>query len=214
MKKYAAEAPRPTRWQQIARRGAGEDYARTYAERFRAMAARGEDIHGEAAFVTDLVDPPARVLDAGCGTGRIAVRLTELGYAVVGADVDVAMLDVARAEAPDLDWRQADLAAFDLGERFDVVLLAGNIVPLLEPGTLAAVAGRLAAHVAPGGRVVCGFGLDAGHLPAGCPVTPLADFEDAMTAAGLRLEAKYAGWDGAPYEPGGGYAVAVHRPVG
>ena len=202
-----------TRWQQLARRGAGEDYAQTYAARFRAMAERGEDIHGEAAFVTALVDPPARVLDAGCGTGRIGVRLHELGYAVVGVDVDDTMLDVARAEAPDLDWRQADLASFDLGERFDLVLLAGNIVPLLEPGTLASVAARLAAHVAPGGRVVCGFGLDAAHLPPGCPVTPLADFDDAMTAAGLSLESRWSGWDRVPFDPSAGYVVAVHRPA-
>jgi len=202
-----------TRWQQLARRGAGEDYAQTYAARFRAMAERGEDIHGEAAFVTALLDPPARVLDAGCGTGRIGVRLHELGYAVVGVDVDDTMLDVARAEAPDLDWRQADLASFDLGERFDLVLLAGNIVPLLEPGTLASVAARLAAHVAPGGRVVCGFGLDAAHLPPGCPVTPLADFDDAMTAAGLSLESRFSGWDRVPFDPSAGYVVAVHRPA-
>jgi len=202
-----------TRWQQLARRGAGEDYAQTYAARFRAMAERGEDIHGEAAFVTALLDPPARVLDAGCGTGRIGVRLHELGYAVVGVDVDDTMLDVARAEAPDLDWRQADLASFDLGERFDLVLLAGNIVPLLEPGTLASVAARLAAHVAPGGRVVCGFGLDAAHLPPGCPVTPLADFDDAMTAAGLSLESRWSGWDRVPFDPSAGYVVAVHRPA-
>ena len=178
------------------------------------MAARGEDIHGEAGFVTALVEAPARVLDAGCGTGRIAVHLAGRGYSVVGVDVDDGMLAVARAEAPGLDWRPADLATFDLGESFDLVLLAGNIVPLVEPGTLPAVAARLAAHVATGARVVCGFGLDAAHLPAGCPVTPLADFEEAMTAAGLRLEARYAGWDGAPYEPGGGYVVAVHRPAG
>ena len=202
-----------TRWQQLARRGAGADYAQTYAARFRAMAERGEDIHGEAAFVTALLDPPARVLDAGCGTGRIGVRLHELGYAVVGVDVDDTMLDVARAEAPDLDWRQADLASFDLGERFDLVLLAGNIVPLLEPGTLASVAARLAAHVAPGGRVVCGFGLDAAHLPPGCPVTPLADFDDAMTAAGLSLESRWSGWDRVPFDPSAGYVVAVHRPA-
>ena len=205
---------RRTRWQEIASRGAGEEYARTYAARFRALAERGEDIHGEAAFVTALLDPPARVLDAGCGTGRIGVRLHELGYAVVGVDVDEPMLEVARAEAPELDWREADLASFDLGERFDLVLLAGNIVPLLEPGTLPAVAERLSAHVAPGGRVVCGFGLDAAHLPPGCPVTPLGEYEDAMTAAGLRLEARYSGWDRAAYEPGGGYVVAVHRPAG
>ena len=62
--------------------------------------------------------------------------------------------------------------------------------------------------------MVCGFGLDAAHLPAGCPVTPLADFDAAMTAAGLEPEARFAGWDRAPFAPGGGYVVAVHRPAG
>lgn len=207
-----------TRWQEIARRGAGDDYAHTYAERFRAMADRGEDIHGEASLVTDLAAAPARVLDAGCGTGRIAVRLDELGYRVVGVDVDEAMLEEARAEAPGLDWRHADLASFDLGERFDVVLLAGNIIPLLEPDTLARVTGRLAAHVSTGGRVVCGFGLDSAHLPEGCPVTPLAAVDLAMSAAGLGLVDRYAGWDRSSYDDAGGaaagYVVTVHRLAG
>lgn len=199
-----------TRWERIARAQAGGDYATTYAARFRALAERGQDVHGEAALVGRLVDPPARVLDAGCGTGRIAVRLDELGYGVVGVDVDATMLDVARAEAPHLDWRAGDLATLDLGETFDLVLLAGNIVPLLEPGTLGAVTARLAAHVAPGGRVVCGFGLDPAHLPGDCPVTPLGELDDAMGAAGLVAGERFATWDGAPYD-GGGYVVSVHE---
>ena len=199
-----------TRWEQIARAQAGADYATTYAERFRRLAARGQDVHGEVALVTRLVAPPARVLDAGCGTGRIAVRLDELGYGVVGVDVDASMLAVARAEAPGLDWRAGDLASLDLGEQFDLVLLAGNILPLLEPGTLEAVAARLAAHASPDGRVVCGFGLDAAHLPAGCPVTPLADVDAAFAAAGLVLVERFATWDGDPYDDGG-YVVTVHE---
>ena len=202
-----------TRWQRIARRGAGDDYPRVYAERFRRMAARGEDVHGEAVFVTGLVSPPASVLDAGCGTGRIAVRLAELGYDVVGLDVDAGMLAVAREEAPGLDWRLADLTSVDLGRRFVVVLLAGNIVPLLEPGTLPAVAERLAAHVAPGGRVVCGFGLDAAHLPGDCPVTPLADVDAAMSAAGLRAVARWSSWERTPFAEEGGYVVTEHAPA-
>ncbi len=164
-----------TRWQQIAREAAGPDYAAAYAERFRALAARGDDVHGEAVFVTGLVDPPARVLDAGCGTGRVAIRLAELGYDVVGVDVDASMLAMAREEAPELDWRVADLAVLDTGQLFDVVLVAGNTIPLLEPGTLDATARHLAAQLDEDGRLVCGFGLDHAHLPRGCPVTPLED---------------------------------------
>jgi SAM-dependent methyltransferase len=199
-----------TLWERVARKTAGDEYAAVFAQRFRDLAAAGQDVHGEATCVETLVPPPARVLDAGCGTGRVAIRLAERGYSVVGVDVDEAMLDVARADAPDRDWRQGDLATFDLGETFDVIVLAGNIVPLLEPGTLVAAAARLAAHLAPDGVLVCGFGYDEAHLPPGAPVTPLASYDEATAAAGPTLSQRWSSWDGQPFTDDGGYAVSVH----
>jgi SAM-dependent methyltransferase len=199
-----------TLWERIARQTTGEDYAAAYARRFARMAECGQDVHGEAALVESLLAPPGRVLDAGCGTGRIAVRLHEQGYAVVGVDVDASMLREARADAPELDWREGDLASLALGEAFDLVLLAGNVIPLLEPATLAAAAERIAAHVEPGGLVVCGFGLDDDHLPGDCPVTPLADVDAAFAEAGLEPQERFATWDGEPFDDGG-YVVTVHR---
>ena len=199
-----------TRWERIARETAGDDYAQRYAERFRAMAERGADVHGEAEYGASLRPAPARVLDAGCGTGRVAVRLAELGYAVVGVDVDPSMLEVARAEAPALDWRLGDLASFDLGRSFDVVLVAGNTIPLLEPDPLPAACARLAAHCAPAGVVVCGFGLDAAHLPGDCPPTDLAEVDAEFGAVGLQVQARHGTWAADPFEPAGGYAVTVY----
>jgi len=199
-----------SRWERIARETVGEDYARVYAERFRSMASRGEDTHGEATFVSELLPAPARVLDAGCGTGRVAVRLAELGYDVVGVDVDASMLDQARAAAPDLDWRLGDLATFDLGELFDVVLVAGNTIPLLEPGTLLDACERLGHHRAPGGVVVCGYGLDAAHLPGDCPPTTLDDVDAAFGVLGLDAVVRYSTWDGHAFEPTDGYAVTLY----
>jgi SAM-dependent methyltransferase len=199
-----------TRWQQIARETVGPDYAQRYAERFRAMAARGDDVHGEAAFVAGLVDPPARVLDAGCGTGRVAIRLAELGYDVLGVDVDAAMLAMARDEAPELDWRVGDLAVLDTGQRFDVVVVAGNTIPLLEPGSLESAAAHLAAQLDEGGLLACGFGLDAAHLPGDCPVTTLADVDRAFAAAGLAPVDRFSTWDRAPYDETAGYVVTLH----
>jgi SAM-dependent methyltransferase len=200
-----------TRWERIARMSVGEDYAAAYAERFRSLAERGEDVHGEAGLFARLVPPPARVLDAGCGTGRIAVRLDELGYDVVGVDVDATMLDHARLAAPALDWRHADLTTMDLGQTFDAVLLAGNTIPLLEEGTLAVACERLAAHAVAGGVVVCGFGLDAAHLPGDCPPTPLEELDAAMAAAGLVPLRRFGTWSGDEFDPGGGYVITVHR---
>lgn len=199
-----------TLWERIARTTVGDDYAAAYARRFQTMTERGEDVHGEAGLVCAVLPAPARVLDAGCGTGRIALRLHEDGYVVVGVDVDAAMLREARAQAPHLEWVEADLSTLDLGRRFDLVLLAGNVIPLLEPGTLALVTQRLADHVVPGGSVVCGFGLDDEHLPGDCPVTPLSAVDAAFADAGLEPGERWSSWDREPFT-GGGYVVTVHR---
>jgi cyclopropane fatty-acyl-phospholipid synthase-like methyltransferase len=66
----------------------------------------------------------ARVLDAGCGTGKYWPILLEAGLTVVGVDQSQAMLDVARSKHPDVTTRRIalqDLAASDL-TGFDAVL--------------------------------------------------------------------------------------------
>lgn len=198
-------------WRSTARRNVGDDYARRFAARFDELAASGEDVHGEAAFVASLVPPGGRVLDAGCGTGRVAARLHELGYAVAGVDADEAMVDVARERFPDLPWHVGDLADLHLNRDFDLVVMAGNVVPFLPVELLPAVASRLAAHLAVGGFVVAGFGLDVEHLPPGGPSVPLEAYDESCAAAGLVLTERYGGWDRSPFEGSGtGYAVSVH----
>ena len=97
-----------------------------------------------------------------------------------------------------------------LQARFDAVVLAGNVIPLLGPGTLDAAVGAVTAHVAAGGVIIAGFGLDAGHLPTGCPVTPLAAYDLACSRAGLELADRFGTWDGTPFLDDG-YAVSVHQ---
>ncbi len=205
-----ASSQPPTRWAELAGYSSGSEYA----ARFAALAATGKDMHGEATFCANLVSSPARVLDAGCGTGRIAIRLSELGYQVTGVDVDESMLAQARADRPELTWLHADLAELDLDRHtFQLVIAAGNVIPLLAPGTLPDTMQRLAGVLSDDGLLVTGFGLAARQLPAGCPVTELADYDRAARAAGLILLHRFSAWDGAPYpanEPGS-YCVTVHR---
>ncbi len=148
-------------WQRTLRERHGADYAHTYADHFDELAATGADVHGEVTFLRPLLAAGARVLDAGCGTGRVAQRLAEEGYVVTGVDADAAMIEVARERAPGVDWRVADLADLDLGGTFDLVVMAGNVVPFVE-ADLKAVCARLAAHLEPRGLLVCGYGLDRG----------------------------------------------------
>lgn len=201
------------RWAELTGGHAGEEYAR----RFARLAGSGHDIHGEAAFCAALLTPAARVLDAGCGTGRISTRLAELGHHCTGVDVDPSMLAVARRDAPTQEWLHGDLAHLDtlgLKPGFDLALAAGNVIPLLAPGTEPAVIRQLATALRPGGLLVTGMGLDAAHLPLPEPPLTLTEFDDWCTEAGLTLRQRYATWDSDPYADGCGYAVSVHaRPT-
>ncbi|WP_406831185.1 class I SAM-dependent methyltransferase [Pedococcus sp. KACC 23699] len=198
-----------TRWSEVS---GGPGAATAYQQRFDDLAAQGMDIHGEAAFVASLMAPPVRVLDAGCGTGRVATQLTALGYHCVGVDADAEMVDVARRRDPATTWVRQDLSRLQLrSQAFEVVVMAGNVVPLLAPGTLLDAIERVTAHLQPCGVLVAGFGLDAAHLPTGCPVTPLEDYDRACEVAGLAMLQRYATWEKTPWVPGGGYAVSVHR---
>src|SRR5690348_6536570 len=181
-----------TRWSEVS---GGLGSATAYQQRFDDLAASGVDIHGEAAFVEALLPAPARVLDAGCGTGRVATQLTSLGYDCVGVDADADMIAVAERRDPATRWVRQDLSRLELRtQAFALAILAGNVIPLLAPGTLLAAVERLAAHLQPGGLLVAGFGLDADHLPPGCPVTPLADYDRACEVAGLSFLRRYATW--------------------
>ncbi|MFD3611106.1 class I SAM-dependent methyltransferase [Streptomyces atroolivaceus] len=201
------------RWAELTGGRAGEEYA----QRFARLAESGHDVHGEAAFCAALLNPAARILDAGCGTGRIAVRLAELGHHCTGVDIDSSMLAVARRDAPAQEWLLGDLARLeDLGLKpgFDLALAAGNVIPLLAPGTESAVVRQLAAVLRPGGLLVTGFGLDAAHLPLPEPPVTLTEFDHWCAQAGLTLRQRYATWSGDPYDQGCGYAVSVHsRPA-
>jgi ubiquinone/menaquinone biosynthesis C-methylase UbiE len=72
------------------------------------------------------VAPGQRVLDVACGTGIVARTASEIvgaDGAVVGVDLNEAMLTVARRVAPDLDWRAGDAGALPVDDAaFDVVL--------------------------------------------------------------------------------------------
>jgi SAM-dependent methyltransferase len=183
-----------------------------YQARFDALAASGADMHGEADLVASLVAPDASVLDAGCGTGRVAIELARRGHPVVGTDLDGSMLAVARERAPGVEWVESDLAALDLGRRFAVVVMAGNVLLFTAPGTEAAVVAGCARHLAPGGLLVAGFQVGQRTTPNGATVRgyDVDDYDEACAAAGLTLVDRWSTWDKAPWPDQRTYAVSVH----
>lgn len=184
---------------------------RAYQDRFDQLAREGLDVHGEAELVWSY--SPTAVLDAGCGTGRVAIELARRGVGSVGVDRDESMLAEARrlgvatsGEGRTVEWIRSDLVDLDLGRRFDLVVMAGN-VPLF---TAADQRGRMvvsvANHVAPLGRLLAGFQTDRGF--------DLADYDSACSQAGLSLEDRWSTWDRQPWTPSSTYAVSVHRRPG
>lgn len=164
------------------------------------MEAAGHEVHGEA----DLVDALGGqvILDAGCGTGRVAAELARRGRQVVGVDNDADMLAYARRKPEPVRWEYADLATMTLPEWFDVAVLAGNILVYAEPQHRPDVVANVARHLTKGGHLVIG-----GSAANGCR---FEDVDRWCDEADMKLEASYAGWDRAPFD-GGGYRVSIHR---
>lgn len=181
-----------------------------YIERFRAMARAGDDLAGEARFVDAMAPRGARILDAGCGPGRLGGYLAGAGHRVVGVDVDPALIAAAEQDHPGPCWLVGDLAELDLPARgiadpFDVIVSAGNVMTFLAPSTRVRVLSRLRAHVAGDGRAAIGFGAGRDY-----------DFDvflnDAVDA-GFAIDVLLSTWDLRPFTDDSDFLVAILRPA-
>lgn len=181
-----------------------DNHAQWYIDRFRTMAAEGADLAGEARLLDALIAPGSRVLDAGCGTGRVGAALHARGHTVVGVDVDPALVAAADEDHPGPHWLVADLATLHLEEQpFDAAVLAGNVLVYVAAGTERDVLARVAAHVRADGIVVAAFttGRDYG----------VRAFDADCAAVGLPLEHRFATWDLRPWHDDAGWVVSVLR---
>ena len=116
-----------------------------------------------------------KILDAGCGTGTLALSLASRGYGVTGIDLSEEMLAVARSKDPagSVIWREGDITRFDLREPggFDAILCVADTLNHLETlDEWEAAFSRFAVHLRPGGRL----------------------FIDAVTCLGLERLDKYS----------------------
>lgn len=185
---------------------ANPDHSAWYVERFRTMEAQGDDLAGEARLIDAMVARGSRVLDAGCGPGRVGGRLAGAGHTVVGVDVDPVLIEAAEQDHPGPKWLVGDLAELDLPSRgiaegFDAIVCAGNVMTFLAASTRRAVVANFASHLNPTGRAVVGFGAGRGY--------DFDEFFADVEAAGLVVDLKLSTWDLRPFGSASDFLVAV-----
>jgi len=198
----------PSAWVRITQENPGHSAA--YVARWKTLAAQGMDVVGEARLVDAMLRRGSRVLDAGCGTGRIGGHLARAGHTVVGVDVDPVLIAAAGEDHPEGHWLVGDLAELDLpalgvAEPFDGIVCAGNVMTFLAPSTRVEVLRRLRRHLRDDGRAAIGFGAGRGY-----------DFDEFLAearTAGWTPDLLLATWDLRPFTPESDFLVALLRPA-
>ncbi len=132
-----------------------EFYAQTYDQ---AVPDWPGEIDFYRALASETKLKGQGLLELACGTGRVLLRLAADGVRAVGLDLSPEILAVARAKSEGLagvEWVQADMSAFDLGETFGLVLITGHAFQHLNtPLEQAACLQCAYRHLEPGGRLV------------------------------------------------------------
>ena len=193
-------------WRELIEENPG--HSAWYVERFRKMAEAGDDLAGEFAMIDAMAPRNARILDAGCGPGRVGGLLALHGHEVVGVDLDPVLIAAAEEDWPGSTWLVGDLAELDLPARgiadgFDAIVAAGNVLAFVEAHTRVEVLRRLGAHLRDGGRLAVGFGAGRGY--------PFDDFRADVRTAGLVTDLELATWDLRPWHPGADWLLSVLR---
>lgn len=100
---------------------------------------------------------PLRVLDVGCGNGRFARYLIDQGLAVVYTGVDFSPALLALAGQLPGSFIHRDLSrpeALDGLEEFELIVCLSTLQHIAGRNNRARLLGEMAAHLAPGGRVI------------------------------------------------------------
>jgi SAM-dependent methyltransferase len=191
------------------------------AARYERDMGRLSDTVDDIPFYVDLARQAAEqghaVLELGCGTGRVTIPMALAGADVTGLDSSPAMLDIARAKAEgagiSVQWVEGDIAHFDLGERFGLVVIPFRSFLHLtrddeQTGCLAAIH----RHLTAGGRLALNFYVAPAGTSGGTRRSRVyrsmrlrdvsrGEMEGLLDAAGFEVEALHGWFDGREFGP-------------
>ena len=148
---------------EVTARAAYDLMAGRYAEAFPDLAAEAPADRELLDELAAAVRPTGPLLDAGCGTGRVAAYLRRRGVAVVGLDLSAGMLAEARRRDPGQPVVRSRLRQLPVRDGAAGGVLAWYSVIHTAPGDLPAVVAELARVLAPGAPALVGFQCGEGE---------------------------------------------------
>jgi 2-polyprenyl-3-methyl-5-hydroxy-6-metoxy-1,4-benzoquinol methylase len=133
------------------------DNLEEFADPLNYDIEEGERSAARIAFYCDLaMSIGGPVLEIACGSGLVTIPIAALGLETTGVDLARPMLEHARnkAEAQGLSirWEEADARSFNLGEKYQLILLTGNAFQaFLRREDQEALFASVKQHLAPNG---------------------------------------------------------------
>jgi SAM-dependent methyltransferase len=116
-------------------------------------------LESERFYLEEARKSGGRVLELGCGSGRLTIPIAQNGMEIIGADLSKSMLETARAKARragvEIQFLEADMRSFDLPGKFSAILIPGNsLLHLFTAEDLTQCFRNVRRRLAPNGRLV------------------------------------------------------------
>ena len=125
--------------------------AQNYSKDFKFVHKYGED-------VIELLQSPkgSRILDLGCGNGKLTIKLKEKGYNVTGIDDSEAMLNIARANYNNIEFKKDNALTFKY-EPFDGIF-SNAVLHWIDKEKQSDLLKNIASNIKTGGEFFWEFG--------------------------------------------------------